>query len=662
MKRLKILLLTDRLSFGGAETHILSLYSALISRGHSVTVVSSGGELSGRVSHINIDLSLRSPLTLIRGYFRLRALILREKFDLVHAHARLPALIASLALRGLNIPLVTTVHARFRVDKFRRALSAWGFRSIAVSEDLRFYLTQNYAILPENVTVIENGVEFKDLPESSLITDRKKFKICFLSRLDGDCSLCAELLLSIAPRLFERYPNIEIVIGGGGECFEDISRRVKDLNRALGATIARAVGAVTEISSFFADGDLFVGVSRSAIEAISFGMPVILAGNEGFLGRLCEENFSLALSTNFCARGETMPCAEALFREISLAIEDYPAVLENSRHVYALARDRLDISRIALRHEDFYFESLAKYRRSKTRNAKTLLFGYYGYSNLGDNALLRSAIKRAERKFGDGVAVFAHKAGRTSREFGIRAYSRSSLFSLFFGILRAKRLIFGGGTLFQDLTSKRSLCFYVAVLRLAQILKRDTLLYANGIGEIENRMLRRWTFKALRRCSYVGLRDNLSLNILKKEGFDLSRVALEDDLALRLRPSSCERTIFLVRYALKEGNDRFFVVCPHGRASRFDRFELDIAIRTQKNKGLAPLFIACSPEDEYLCLSLKRSYGGGMLTRLSFSDLLSLFSISSCVVSMRYHPLLAARAQNVPYIPIGSDIKLREFG
>ena len=51
-----------------------------------------------------------------------------------------------------------------------------------------------------------------------------------------------------------------------------------------------------------------------------------------------------------------------------------------------------------------------------------------------------------------------------------------------------------------------------------------------------------------------------------------------------------------------------------------------------------------------------------MLTRLSFSDLLSLFTISSCVVSMRYHPLLAARAQNVPYIPIGSDIKLREFG
>ena len=661
MKKLKILLLTDRLALGGAETHILTLYNALTARGHYVIVASSGGTLSTCIRHVNIDLCSRSPLSLIRGYFRLRSLILSEGFDIVHAHARLPSLIASLALHGLSLPLLTTVHARFKVDPLRRALSAWGFRSLAVSEDLKLYLTQNYKIAPENVTVIENCVEFKEFRKPLNLSCEKTFKICFLSRLDSDCSLCAELLLSLAPRLYKKYPNIEIIIGGGGERFRDIARQAKDINRALGADVVRVVGAVSDVSSFFADKDLFVGVSRSAIEAISFGLPVIIAGNEGFFGRLRESNFSSALSTNFCARGEDLPSEETLFKALTSAIDHYSESLNDARRIYEIARDRLDVSRVVLHYEDFYRSSLYEYNRTRAKHAKTLLFGYYGYSNLGDNALLRSAIKRVEQEFEGKVAVLAHKPRNSSREFGIRAYSRSSPLSVFLNILRCKRLILGGGTLFQDLTSKRSLCFYIAILRFAQLLKKDTILYANGIGEIESPMLRRWAIKALQRCSYVGLRDKLSIEILKKEGFDLSRVILENDLALALSPSTPERADFLVRYAIGR-KEELFVVCPRARASRFERFELDIAIRTQKNKGLTPLFIACSPEDEYLCLSMKRNYGGGVLTRLSFSDLLAVFLRVRCVISMRYHPLLAARAQNVPYIPIGSDGKLKEFG
>ena len=661
MKKLKILLLTDRLSLGGAETHILSLCRALTSRGHTVVVASSGGELSENVPHVKLDLSAPSPRRLIRGYFRLRSLILREKFDLVHAHARLPALVASLALRGSDVPLVSTAHARFKADPLRRALSTWGFRSVAVSEDLRFYLTRTYGISPENIAVVENGVDFKAAKALSPFSPKEKFTILFLSRLDADCSLCAELLVSLAPRLLQKYPNAEIVIGGGGERFEDIKRRAEDVNRAIGADAVRAVGALTDVSAFFTDGSLFVGVSRSAIEALSFGLPVIVAGNEGFLGRLREENFSLALSTNFCARGEPLPTEERLFEEIAFAIENYSAVLDDSRRVYAKAREKLDISRVVLRYENFYYDSLREYKRAKAKGAKTLLFGYYGYSNLGDNALLRAAALRAEREFGAPIAAFTHKPKKASREFGIRAYSRSSPFSLIWKISRCDRLIFGGGTLFQDRTSKRSLTFYIAVLRFAQLLKKETLLYANGIGEIKSPALRALLLKALRRCSYVGLRDNLSLNILKKEGFDVSSVTLEKDIALTLSPSSRERAEFLARYSLGERSDRFFAVCPHGGASRFERFELDIAIRAQKNKKLTPLFIACSPEDERLCLLLKRKYGGASLAKLSFSDILALFPLSSCVISTRYHPLLAARAQNVPYVSVGSDGKLKEF-
>ena len=69
---------------------------------HSTAI--SGGELSKNVRHVSIDLSSHSPIKLIFGYFALRSLVLKEKFNLIHAHARLPALIASLISKEFKIP------------------------------------------------------------------------------------------------------------------------------------------------------------------------------------------------------------------------------------------------------------------------------------------------------------------------------------------------------------------------------------------------------------------------------------------------------------------------------------------------------------------------------------------------------------------------------
>ena len=57
-KPLKILILTDKLSLGGAETHILTLCSGLEALGHSVTVISSGGALENTVRHKKIDIEI----------------------------------------------------------------------------------------------------------------------------------------------------------------------------------------------------------------------------------------------------------------------------------------------------------------------------------------------------------------------------------------------------------------------------------------------------------------------------------------------------------------------------------------------------------------------------------------------------------------------------
>lgn len=669
-KNLKILLLTDRLSLGGAETHILSLYNELCALGHSVTVISSGGALSDRLRHVRLDLASHSPLTLLRGYFALRSLVLREGFDLIHAHARLPALVASLVARQLRIPLVTTVHARFRLCGLRRVLSSWGFRSVAVSEDLREYLIKNYNISAEAVTVIENGVDFTKKAKHS--KKNHSPTVLFLSRLDSDCSLCAELLCKIAPRLCESYKDVKILIGGGGERLERIKSLANNANRIAGREAVRAVGEVCDVPEFLARGDIFVGVSRCALEAISASLPVIVAGNEGFFGRLTPNNFSLSLATNFCARGESKPNEDLLFSALCDALNDMQSAKQDAQEVNKKAKELLDISLIAPRYEELYRRAIADYKAAQKKHAETLLVGYYGYSNLGDNALLRSAIKRARLEFCESVGALTRAPKKCSRDFAIPCFSRRSPISVFLHIYRCKRLVFGGGTLFQDLTSKRSLIYYLVILKLALALKKDVLLYANGIGNIKSASLRTSLIRSLSKCSYIGVRDEYSYRFLRSALPKSTLVILENDLSLAIKPSAPPRADYLIYHALKSKNKSnknekseakrdFFIVCPHSNASRFDRFELDIAIRKQKNKGLTPIFVPCSPDDVDISNSFKRKYGGGMLQSLTFSDLLALILRSHYVISMRYHPLLAARALRIPFLAIGDDIKLKEF-
>ena len=85
---------------------------------HRALVVSAGGRLVPGLlalgaEHVQLDIGRKSPATLatVRP---LRALLVRERADIVHVRSRLPAWIAHLALRGLPAPrrprLVSTVH------------------------------------------------------------------------------------------------------------------------------------------------------------------------------------------------------------------------------------------------------------------------------------------------------------------------------------------------------------------------------------------------------------------------------------------------------------------------------------------------------------------------------------------------------------------------
>ena len=164
---MKVVQILPELNAGGVEGHVLDLAGFLASTGHESIASSNGGNMVAKleqrgVRHVTMPVHRKSLRSLFQVR-KLRAWLRDEKPDIVHAHSRVPAWIAWLALRGMD-PLtrpkfVTTVHGFYSVNAYS-AIMTKGDRIIAVSESIRTYVQDKYpACDPRRIEVIQHGID-----------------------------------------------------------------------------------------------------------------------------------------------------------------------------------------------------------------------------------------------------------------------------------------------------------------------------------------------------------------------------------------------------------------------------------------------------------------------------------------------------------------------
>jgi polysaccharide pyruvyl transferase CsaB len=115
---------------------------------------------------------------------------------------------------------------------------------------------------------------------------------------------------------------------------------------------------------------------------------------------------------------------------------------------------------------------------------KVLISGYYGYGNLGDEALL-SGILTGLKNDGHAVTVLSGNPEETKRLHGVNAVHRYRGLPL--ALLQHDALISGGGGLLQDKTSSRSLQYYLGVISAAKRLGKKVIVYGQSIGPLSDK-------------------------------------------------------------------------------------------------------------------------------------------------------------------------------
>lgn len=146
---------------------------------------------------------------------------------------------------------------------------------------------------------------------------------------------------------------------------------------------------------------------------------------------------------------------------------------------------------------------------------RVLLSGYYGFGNLGDEALLDVIVAQLRARFPHAALdVLSATPKETAQRLQIEATPRWNARDVRAAIRRADVVLSGGGGLLQSATSVRSVVYYAGILREAVRAKKKSMIFAQSIGPLDP--LGRFIVKSFcRGVTLATVRDGRSKTLLE---------------------------------------------------------------------------------------------------------------------------------------------------
>ncbi|MCC8357820.1 MAG: polysaccharide pyruvyl transferase CsaB [Oscillospiraceae bacterium] len=287
----------------------------------------------------------------------------------------------------------------------------------------------------------------------------------------------------------------------------------------------------------------------------------------------------------------------------------------------------------------------------KKKNARqgVVISGAYGLENAGDDDTLRG-ILAALRRIDGGLSftVIAHRPKRTARRFHVAARGLWNVPGWLLAMRRAGLFISGGGSLLQDVTSRRSLWFYLFAIRMAKKMGCAVELYGCGIGPIRVEKARRRTAECLNQCAdVISVRDRDSLDTLTAWGVTRPRLLLGADPALYLTPKAGSRRQ-QIGFALRPWPGFWIHVPDFAEAARY----------AWRRYNLAPVFYVFAPEDKAAVQSVLAELED---VPYAICPASMRFERMNVMVSIRLHGLIFALRAGIPAAGVSYDPKVDAF-
>ena len=670
---------------GGAKTHVHSLLQNL-TRTIDVTMVCfMDGPFAQEARELGIRTVVLPGRNLLRTYHTLKRMIREEGYEIIHCHGARGNMMGALLRRATGLPLVTTVHSDYRLDYLGRPFSRLSYGTINTIAlrllDYRIGVSDAMTDLlisrgfdPDKLFTIYNGIDFT--PRTPALGREEYFRSVGLEA-DGD-----SVVVGIAARLnpvkdiatlvrgfaiaHQSCPKLRLLIAGDGEQMD----MLKKLSAELG--VERQVcfaGWIADTDSFYHAIDINTLTSLSETfpysltEGARAALPTV-ASRVGGVPYLIEHGIHGLLFEAGDAEGLAR-CLVSLARD--------PTLREHlGQRLYQRAKADFSLESTLERQLTIYRTILRRQERKKNlrgRRDGALVCGAYGRGNAGDDAILEAIVTELRQIDPDlPIWVLSRNPDDTRLTYRVNSIYTFAFPRFLRRMGKTRLYINGGGSLMQDVTSHRSLWFYLFTISAAKRLGCQVMMYGCGIGPIHSPANRRRAAKVLQKSvDAITLRDTHSREELEDMGVTNPEIILSADPTVIL-PAAPEQVVDGILES--QGID------PRGRYIGFalrpwPGFEEKASLfgaaadYAYEKYGLIPVFL---PIERRLDVGAARLAAQHMkaphyiLPETGSSDhTIGLFARMQVVVSMRLHALVFAAGQGVPLVGVVYDQKISSF-
>ncbi len=298
-----------------------------------------------------------------------------------------------------------------------------------------------------------------------------------------------------------------------------------------------------------------------------------------------------------------------------------------------------------------------------------LLSGYYGYHNIGDEAVLGGILAGLREELPQYTpVVLSGDPESTRRMHDVAAIPRMSLGAITAALKEAALFVSGGGSLLQDVTSRRSPLYYLGVLWLAQRAGVPSMVLAQGMGPLNHPLNRLLARRILDGTRAITVRDAVSAEFLAGLGVNKPPIEVTADPSFLLQADPSER--FDAWWAAHIPADRpvLGVALRHwaqGSPGECYTAIADALAAFAAQHGAFLLFLPMQYERD---LSVAEEVAGwtpaeSRVLNLSLTPREMMAAVGRCdfILAMRLHALIFAVQQATPALGLAYDPKVLDF-
>ncbi len=282
------------------------------------------------------------------------------------------------------------------------------------------------------------------------------------------------------------------------------------------------------------------------------------------------------------------------------------------------------------------------------------LSGYYGFDNFGDEAILACIVDHL-RSRGSNVAVISNNPKKTSAMFQVFSVKNFNILAVFALLANSDVLISGGGSLLQDVTSFKSLLYYSLVIKMAQLLGKKVIIFAQGIGPLQKERSEKIVRGLLEKADLITVRDEKSLERVKNWGL---KATLVNDPVFSLDLPKHEADSGIIGVQLRDCktmNDILLNRLADKIVSEFPDKKIEL-YAFQKSVDLK----ICKMFEKMLKLR-NPEIQTEILHSLSQIDFIIKISKLDYMIAMRFHAVLVALKCGVKTLAINYDTKVMKL-